>query len=180
MFNAARSLANRRARSHSGLSHGYIVGGLGFTLENQRVGFAPRMNVPDLEADAPNSSPATKRTQPLARIVVFRTDPEFASWHRRPVETVNARPIPPLPRRILAPAAGFSVPEVKGTCHHRDKLDRLLKTFINAANHSDKILIAQTTIDITFLLSAMAIAASDRIMFPADGMKPKDHRPNEH
>jgi hypothetical protein len=69
MFNAARSLANRRARSHSGLSHGYIVDGLGITLQNQRVGFAPRMNVPDVEADAANSSPAAKRTPPLARIV---------------------------------------------------------------------------------------------------------------
>jgi uncharacterized protein (TIGR00645 family) len=42
----------------------------------------------------------------------------------------------------------------------------LLKTFINAANYSDKVLIAQTAIHITFLFSAMAIAATDRIMFP--------------
>jgi uncharacterized protein (TIGR00645 family) len=40
----------------------------------------------------------------------------------------------------------------------------LLKTFINAAHYEDKVLIAQTVIHITFLLSAMAIAASDRIM----------------
>ena len=40
----------------------------------------------------------------------------------------------------------------------------LLKTFINAANYSDKVLIAQTAIHITFLLSAMAIAYTDRIM----------------
>jgi uncharacterized protein (TIGR00645 family) len=40
----------------------------------------------------------------------------------------------------------------------------LLKTFINAAHYTDKVLIAQTVIHITFLLSAMAIAASDRIM----------------
>ena len=40
----------------------------------------------------------------------------------------------------------------------------LLKTFINAANYTDKVLIAQTTIHIAFLLSAMAIAACDRIM----------------
>lgn len=40
----------------------------------------------------------------------------------------------------------------------------LLKTFINAANYSDKVLIAQTVIHITFLLSAMAIAYTDRIM----------------
>ena len=40
----------------------------------------------------------------------------------------------------------------------------LLKTFINAEHYSEKVLIAQTVIHITFLLSAMAIAASDRIM----------------
>ena len=40
----------------------------------------------------------------------------------------------------------------------------LLKTFINAAAYDEKTLLAQTGIHITFLLSAMAIAASDRIM----------------
>lgn len=40
----------------------------------------------------------------------------------------------------------------------------LLKTFINADNYSDRVLIAQTAIHITFLLSAMAIAATDRIL----------------
>jgi len=40
----------------------------------------------------------------------------------------------------------------------------LLKTFINAANYSDKVLIAQTAIHVTFLLSAMAIAYTDRLM----------------
>jgi uncharacterized protein (TIGR00645 family) len=43
----------------------------------------------------------------------------------------------------------------------------LLKTFINAANYTDKVLIAQTVIHITFLLSAMAIADTDRLMAPA-------------
>ena len=43
----------------------------------------------------------------------------------------------------------------------------LLKTFINADNYSDKVLIAQTAIHITFLLSAMAIAATDRNMAAA-------------
>jgi uncharacterized protein (TIGR00645 family) len=43
----------------------------------------------------------------------------------------------------------------------------LLKTFINAANYSDKVLIAQTLIHIAFLLSAMAIAYTDRLMHPA-------------
>jgi uncharacterized protein (TIGR00645 family) len=40
----------------------------------------------------------------------------------------------------------------------------LLKTFINAENYSDKALIAQTAIHITFLLSAMAIAYTDRLV----------------
>jgi len=40
----------------------------------------------------------------------------------------------------------------------------LLKTFINAENYSDRVLIAQTAIHITFLLSAMAIAYTDKIM----------------
>lgn len=47
----------------------------------------------------------------------------------------------------------------------------LLKTFINAANYSDKVLIAQTVIHITFLLSAIAIAYTDRLMSPAAGGK---------
>ena len=40
----------------------------------------------------------------------------------------------------------------------------LLKTFINAANYTDKVLIAQTAIHITFLLSAIAIAYTDKLM----------------
>ncbi|MSQ50121.1 MAG: YqhA family protein [Betaproteobacteria bacterium] len=40
----------------------------------------------------------------------------------------------------------------------------LLKTFINAAAYDEKTLLAQTGIHVTFLLSALAIAASDRIM----------------
>ena len=40
----------------------------------------------------------------------------------------------------------------------------LLKTFINAENYSDRVLIAQTAIHITFLLSAMAIAYTDKLM----------------
>lgn len=43
----------------------------------------------------------------------------------------------------------------------------LLKTFINADNYSDRVLIAQTAIHITFLLSAMAIAYTDRLMSAA-------------
>ncbi len=40
----------------------------------------------------------------------------------------------------------------------------LLKTFINAENYTDKVLLWQTTIHIAFLLSALAIAATDRLM----------------
>ena len=40
----------------------------------------------------------------------------------------------------------------------------LLKTFINADNYSDKVLIAQTVIHVVFLLSAIAIAYTDRLM----------------
>jgi uncharacterized protein (TIGR00645 family) len=40
----------------------------------------------------------------------------------------------------------------------------LLKTFINAANYTDKVLMWQTAIHIAFLLSAMAIAYTDRLM----------------
>jgi uncharacterized protein (TIGR00645 family) len=43
----------------------------------------------------------------------------------------------------------------------------LLKTFINAANYTDKVLLWQTLIHITFLLSALAIALTDRLMIPA-------------
>ena len=40
----------------------------------------------------------------------------------------------------------------------------LLKTFINAANYDTKVLMWQTLIHITFLLSALAIALTDRLM----------------
>ncbi|MDO5103348.1 MAG: TIGR00645 family protein [Lautropia sp.] len=43
----------------------------------------------------------------------------------------------------------------------------LLKTFINADNYSDRVLIAQTVIHITFLLSAIAIAYTDKLMASA-------------
>jgi uncharacterized protein (TIGR00645 family) len=50
----------------------------------------------------------------------------------------------------------------------------LLKTFINASAYDEKTIIAQTGIHITFLLSAMAIAAADRIM-PAAPEKHGEH-----
>ena len=42
----------------------------------------------------------------------------------------------------------------------------LLKTFINAENYSEKTLLWQTLIHIAFLLSALAIAYTDRLMAP--------------
>lgn len=40
----------------------------------------------------------------------------------------------------------------------------LLRTFINAAAYDEKTLLWQTAIHVTFLLSAMAVAATDRLM----------------
>jgi len=40
----------------------------------------------------------------------------------------------------------------------------LLKTFINAGAYTDKVLIAQTAIHVVFLLSAMAIAYTDKLL----------------
>ncbi len=40
----------------------------------------------------------------------------------------------------------------------------LLKTFINAANYDEKVLMWQSLIHITFLLSAMAIAYTDKLL----------------
>jgi uncharacterized protein (TIGR00645 family) len=45
----------------------------------------------------------------------------------------------------------------------------LLKTFINADNYSEKMLLWQTVIHLAFLLSAMAIAFTDRLL-----VKPSD------
>lgn len=53
----------------------------------------------------------------------------------------------------------------------------LLKTFINAANYEEKVLMWQTLIHIAFLLSAMAVAFTDRLMAPIDhDAKSKDGR----
>lgn len=48
----------------------------------------------------------------------------------------------------------------------------LLKTFINAANYDEKVLIWQTVIHIAFLFSALAIALVDRLM---SHTVPSDH-----
>ncbi len=47
----------------------------------------------------------------------------------------------------------------------------LLKTFINADNYTDRVLIAQTVIHIAFLLSAMAIAYTDKLMSSSAAQK---------
>lgn len=50
----------------------------------------------------------------------------------------------------------------------------LLKTFINAANYSDKVVIAQTVIHVVFLFSAMAIALTDRLLHSAHSAHPPE------
>ena len=50
----------------------------------------------------------------------------------------------------------------------------LLKTFINAEAFSEKVLIAQASIHIAFLLSAMAIAVCDRLLV-ANGKHASQH-----
>ena len=47
----------------------------------------------------------------------------------------------------------------------------LLKTFINAANYDSKVLMYQTIIHVAFLLSALAIAYTDRLLLPPGGGK---------
>ena len=51
----------------------------------------------------------------------------------------------------------------------------LLKTFINAENYTEKTLMWQTAIHMAFLLSALAIAAADRILHPAPSGNGKHH-----
>jgi uncharacterized protein (TIGR00645 family) len=55
----------------------------------------------------------------------------------------------------------------------------LLKTFINAANYEEKVLLWQTVIHMVFLFSALAIALTDRIMSPSEhAAKKADGRAN--
>ena len=51
----------------------------------------------------------------------------------------------------------------------------LLKTFINAANYEDKVLLWQTLIHVAFLFSALAIAWADRIMMASASAKSQGH-----
>ena len=50
--------------------------------------------------------------------------------------------------------------------HHR------LKTLINAANCTEQVLMRQTIIQVVFLLSAMAIAMTNKSMQPPPGRTP--------
>ena len=56
----------------------------------------------------------------------------------------------------------------------------LLKTFINAENYSEKVLLWQTVIHIAFLVSAIAIATADRIMHPPGAHHPRQTPPQGH
>jgi uncharacterized membrane protein YqhA len=47
---------------------------------------------------------------------------------------------------------------------HRDFVDPSAQDLHHANSYDAKVLIAQTTIHVTFLLSALAVAAVDRIM----------------
>lgn len=49
----------------------------------------------------------------------------------------------------------------------------LLKTFINAANYDEKVLMWQTIIHVVFLMSALAIALTDRLLTSSHG--PQEH-----
>jgi uncharacterized protein (TIGR00645 family) len=51
----------------------------------------------------------------------------------------------------------------------------LLKTFINAVNYTPTVLIAQTTIHVVFLFSALAIAYTDRIMIGTQNQSKPHH-----
>ena len=51
----------------------------------------------------------------------------------------------------------------------------LLKTFINANAYSDRVLLAQTGIHVVFLLSALAIAYTDRIMIGTQNQAKNPH-----
>ena len=51
----------------------------------------------------------------------------------------------------------------------------LLKTFINAAAHENDVIIAQVGIHLTFLVSALAIAAADRITPPIGQVHEQKH-----
>lgn len=54
----------------------------------------------------------------------------------------------------------------------------LLKSFINAANYDEKVLMWQTLIHVVFLLSAMAIAYTDKLLNQAAAMAAQTHDRN--
>ncbi|WP_426212458.1 TIGR00645 family protein [Massilia sp. TWP1-3-3] len=51
----------------------------------------------------------------------------------------------------------------------------LLKTFINAGSYKSEVIIAQTAIHVVFLLSALAIAYTDRIMIGTQNQSKNNH-----
>ena len=51
----------------------------------------------------------------------------------------------------------------------------LLKTFINAGSYKPEVIVAQTVIHVVFLLSAMAIAYTDRIMIGTQNQAKNSH-----
>ena len=51
----------------------------------------------------------------------------------------------------------------------------LLKTFINAGSYKTEVIVAQTVIHVVFLLSAMAIAYTDRIMIGTQNQAKNSH-----
>lgn len=51
----------------------------------------------------------------------------------------------------------------------------LLKTFINAGNYTETVLIAQTVIHLAFLVSAMAIAYTDKLMSGSHSASGRSH-----
>jgi uncharacterized protein (TIGR00645 family) len=90
------------------------------------------------------------------------------------LERAAARPIPLVQPKWLS-HVNASVLQVKlATAIIRIRSIRLPKTFINAKNYSPKVLIAQTVIHFTFLLSAMAVASTDRLTIGA-GRVAKEH-----
>jgi uncharacterized protein (TIGR00645 family) len=104
------------------------------------------------------------------------------------LDRIVAHPIPLVPRLILASRwlqhpdqpewlshVNASVLKVKlATAIIGISSIHLLKTFINAENYSPKVLIAQTVIHFTFLLSAMTVASTDRLMIGA-GRVAREH-----
>ena len=68
-------------------------------------------------------------------------------------------------KKILTPTPLRPIPSFIFT----SRWFQLLKQFVNAASYVEKVLIAQTAIHITFPLSDIAIAYTDRLMQRGNG-----------